>query len=391
MSLNPVEFAQDLIQCPSVTPHEAGVMDLLERTLKAMGFSVWRKIFEEKGTQPVENLYARYGEASPNFCYAGHLDVVPVGDVDAWSVDPFLGDILPFPRDAEDKPENYHLYGRGAEDMKGAIACFVAAVSRIVKKPEALNGSISFLITMDEEGPAINGTKKMLQWMEEQGEKPDICMVGEPTNPHHLGEMAKIGRRGSMNCELEVRGIQGHAAYPHLADNPITRLIHILQRFETEALDEGTPYFQPSNLEISSVDVGNPAFNVIPAQARARFNIRFNDSRPIAEIQQWLHQICSHEAEDYELEMTVTGEAFHTDPNRLTAILQEVSKEITGRELELSTTGGTSDARFIKDICPVIEFGTTGRTAHQVDENVSLKTLWQLTDIYQQLLIRYFE
>ncbi len=380
MTLDPIDFAQDLIRCPSTTPQEAGVMSVLQEALEALGFKVWRETFHEKGTESVENLYARLGEVEPNFCYAGHLDVVPIGDSAAWSVDPYVGEV-----------RDQHLYGRGTEDMKGAIACFVAAVSVFLKKNKGtFDGSISFLITLDEEGPAINGTKKMLKWMESQGEKIDICLVGEPTNPHHLGEMAKIGRRGSMNCELKVNGKQGHAAYPQLADNPITKLVRILDRFKSEAIDEGTDYFQPSNLEVSSVDVGNLAFNVIPAQASARFNVRFNDSRPYEEIQKWIQTICEEEAESFDLNMTVTGEAFHSKPNRLTDILQEVSNEVTGRELELSTTGGTSDARFIKDYCPVIEFGTTGRTAHHVDENVSLETLVQLTEIYEKVLTRYF-
>ena len=385
--LDPVAFAQDLIRCPSVTPHDAGVMDVLQSALEKLGFTVWRETFHEHGHDSVENLYARLGDAAPNFCYAGHLDVVPVGDAKDWSVDPFAGTISPLP--VGEGP--LHMIARGTEDMKGAIACFTAAISRFLEANKGhFNGSLSFLITLDEEGPAINGTKKMLKWMEEKGEKIDICLVGEPTNPHALGEMAKIGRRGSMNCELTVHGKQGHAAYPLLADNPVHRLVQILHRFKAEPIDEGTDYFQPSNLEISSIDVDNPAFNVIPASASARFNIRFNDSRPADELKDWLRSICETEADKFDLTMTVTGEAFHTEPNRLTDILQSVSKEITGRELELSTTGGTSDARFIKDYCPVIEFGTTGRTAHHVDENVSLETLHQLTDIYEQLLLRYF-
>lgn len=378
--LDPIALAQQLIRCPSVTPQEAGVLDLFQQQLEALGFKVWRQIFSAEGEADVENLYARYGDASPHFCYAGHLDVVPVGNEAAWTNAPFSATIK----------EGY-LYGRGAEDMKGAIACFVAAVSRFLESNSGqFKGSISFLITLDEEGPAINGTKKMLEWMESQGEKIDICLVGEPTNPAELGQMAKIGRRGSMNCDLTVRGKQGHAAYPHLADNPITRLVKILHRFETEPLDAGTPFFQPSNLEISSIDVGNPAYNVIPAAATARFNIRFNDHRPAAEIQQWLRAVCDGEADDFDLKMVVTGEAFHTPPNKLTHILQEVSEEVTGRKLELSTTGGTSDARFIKDYCPVMEFGTTGRTSHHVDENVAVKTLEQLTEIYAKVLTRYF-
>ncbi len=379
MLLDPIALAQELIRCPSVTPVEAGSMDVLQAKLEALDFTVWRETFHQEGEDSVENLYARRGDSAPNLCYAGHLDVVPVGDAAAWTFDPFSATI-----------KDEVLYGRGTEDMKGAIACFVAAVSRFVQTHESFNGSISFLITMDEEGPGILGTKEMLNWLEAKGEKIDMCMVGEPTNPHHLGEMAKIGRRGSMNCELAVKGKQGHAAYPQLADNPVHRLVKILHRFKAEAIDEGTDYFQPSNLEISSIDVDNTAFNVIPAQANARFNIRFNDARPIAEIKAWLNNICEEEANSFDLKMTVTGEAFHTEPNRLTDILQTVSKQVTGRELVLSTTGGTSDARFIKDYCPVIEFGTTGRTAHHVDENVSLETLHQLTDIYEQVITRYF-
>lgn len=378
--IDPVQLAQKLIRHPSVTPDSAGVMETLEHELAVLGFRCERRVFEEEGTPPVENLYARYGDTEPNFCYAGHLDVVPVGDFNDWSVDPFAAEI-----------KAGYLYGRGAEDMKGAIACFVAAVAQFLEVHKAsLSGSISLLITMDEEGPGINGTKKMLEWLKEQGEKLDICLVGEPTNPHHLGEMIKIGRRGSMNCELIVRGKQGHVAYPNLADNPITRLVRILHRLKAEPIDNGTDYFQPSNLEISSVDVGNPAYNVIPAAAKARFNVRFNDSRPVGQIKNWIQHICEDEALIFELDMTVTGEAFHTEPGRLTDILQKAAEEVTGRVPELSTTGGTSDARFIKDYCPVVEFGTTGRTAHHVDENVSIQTLTQLTEIYLKTLEGYF-
>lgn len=379
MTLDPIALTQELIACPSVTPKNAGVLEVLEKHLVSLGFKIWRQSFGE-GDEAVENLYARIGNAAPNFCYAGHLDVVPVGDESAWTTPPFEGVI-----------KDDTLYGRGAEDMKGAIACFVAALSRFLKAQAEFNGSLSLLITLDEEGPGIYGTKAMLPWLKEQGELIDICLVGEPTNPQILGEMAKIGRRGSMNCELVVKGKQGHAAYPHLADNPVHRLVNILHRFRSEAIDEGTEYFQPSNLEVSSIDVANSAFNVIPAHAKARFNIRFNDAKPIGEIQQWLRAICEDGANDYNLQMTVTGEAFHTEPNRLTEILKLVSDEVTGQALEFSTTGGTSDARFIKDYCPVMEFGTTGRTAHHVDENVSVQTLHQLTDIYEQTISRYFE
>lgn len=377
--IDPIQLAQELIRCPSVTPNEAGSMDVLERALEMLGFTVWREVFHQEGTPSVENLYARRGEGTPNFCYAGHLDVVPVGDEKAWSLDPFAAEI-----------RNGHLHGRGAEDMKGAIACFVAAVSRFTRDDAGFEGSLSLLITMDEEGPGILGTKRALQWLEEKGEKLDICLVGEPTNPYVLGEMVKIGRRGSMNCSLVVKGKQGHAAYPHLADNPITKLVKILHDLKSEPIDDGTEWFPPSNLEISSVDVANGAFNVIPAAAHARFNVRFNDSRPADAIKGWIHDICARHAESFELEMTVTGEAFHTEPNRLTDILTDVCEKVTGNTPVLCTSGGTSDARFIKDMCPVVEFGTTGRTPHQVDENVSLKTLYQLTDIYEMVLARYF-
>ncbi len=381
MSVDPIAFAQALVQCPSVTPTEAGVLTLLENALKQLGFQTWRKSFATDGAEPVENLYARHGTQAPNFCYAGHLDVVPIGNEEDWQYPPF-----------EARIHDGYMFGRGTEDMKGAIACFVAAVSRFLEANQNdYNGSISFLITMDEEGPSVDGTLPMLHWLESEGQKLDICLVGEPTNPENLGEMAKIGRRGSMNCELTVYGKQGHAAYPQLADNPVHMLISILHRFKAEPIDEGTKYFQPSNLEISSIDVDNDAYNVIPAKAKARFNIRFNDGHSSAELRQWLEAQCEHKLKKFKLDIAVTGESFLTEPNRLTRILQEISKEVTGLELTLSTTGGTSDARFIKDYCPVIEFGTTGRTAHHVDENVSIETLQQLTTIYEKLLARYFK
>jgi succinyl-diaminopimelate desuccinylase len=274
--------------------------------------------------------------------------------------------------------------------MKGAIACYVAAVSRFVAEHKDFQGSLSFLITMDEEGPAINGTKKMLQWLEERGEKLDFCLVGEPTNPHRLGEMIKIGRRGSMNCTLKVKGQQGHAAYPQFARNPVTEMIKITHALKQTAIDDGTDYFQPSNLEITSIDTGNEATNVIPASCVAKFNIRFNDVHSSEYLKAWITEICDKNSADYDLHMQVTGEAFQTEPNQFIKNMQQMIAEKTGEETELSTTGGTSDARFIKDYCPVVEFGTTGRTAHQVDENVALETLHSLTDIYFEALKLYF-
>ncbi len=378
MALDPIHFTQALIRCPSVTPDDAGVMAVLQAELERIGFTVQRQSFEEEGAETVENLYARYGASSPNLCFAGHLDVVPVGDAAAWKYPPFGAEI-----------HGEHLYGRGAEDMKGAIACFVAAAERVIAEGKC-TGSISFLITLDEEGPAVNGTAKMLDWLTAKGEKLDVCIVGEPTNPTALGQMIKIGRRGSLNCALTIIGKQGHVAYPDLAKNPVTALINILHIYQNTPLDSGTEFFQPSNLEIVSVDVGNAVSNVIPAKAMARFNIRFNDSRPATEIKAWLQAVCEAQNLEFDLEMTVSGEAFHTDHHPLTDILQIVTQEITGNRPDLSTTGGTSDARFIKNFCPVMEFGTTGRTPHQVDENVSVQVLSQLTDIYAETLRRYF-
>jgi succinyl-diaminopimelate desuccinylase len=376
----PIALTQTLIRCPSVTPQNHGVLEVMEQCLRPLGFVIHRQIFAEAGEAPVENLYARFGTAEPNLCFAGHLDVVPVGDAAAWQSDPFAAEI----RDG-------FLYGRGAEDMKGAIACFMVAAARVIKKQgNSLRGSLSFLITLDEEGPSVNGTKKMLQWLAERGETLSYCLVGEPTNPERLGEMIKIGRRGSMNATITVQGKQGHVAYPDLADNPVSRLIRILYRLKEQPLDAGTEYFQPSNLEVVSVDVGNPTSNVIPAAARALLNIRFNDSRPAAALKEWLETICHEEAgtATVTLETRVSGDAFVTKPNHLTQILQDVAEEITGIRPVLSTTGGTSDARFIKDFCPVMEFGTTGRTSHMVNENVATTTLEQLTDIYEQMLLR---
>lgn len=356
-------------------------MDVLKQELEHIGFTVWLQSFSEEGELDVVNLYARYGDTAPNLCFAGHLDVVPVGDESAWKYPPFAAEI-----------HQGYLYGRGAEDMKGAIACFVAAAAQVIQGG-AFKGSLSLLITLDEEGPAVNGTRKMLEWLEAKGEKLDVCIVGEPTNPKLLGQMIKIGRRGSLNCQLTVTGKQGHVAYPDLAQNPVAALINILHLYQNTPLDKGTEYFQPSNLEVVSFDVGNPVYNVIPAKATARFNIRFNDSRPASAIKRWLQEVCEDHSNglEFDLEMRLSGEAFHTEPHPLTEILQTVAKEITGHLPELSTTGGTSDARFIKNYCPVMEFGTTGRTAHHVNENVSVKTLEQLTEIYAETLRRYFQ
>lgn len=374
--INPITFAQELIRCPSVTPEEGGALDLLQTTLESLGFRVWRQVFEEEGTAPVDNLYARLGTAKPNLCFAGHTDVVPVGDESAWTYPPFAAEI----RDGV-------LHGRGAEDMKAAIAAFVAAVSQVLEAQGEPNGSISLLITGDEEGPGINGTKKMLKWLAGEGEKLDACIVGEPTNPTYIGEMVKIGRRGSINATITVQGVQGHVAYPHLADNPIEPLVEILHRLQNHVLDEGTEFFPPSNLEITTVDVKNAAENVIPARATARVNIRFNDIHSGTKLQHWITSTVLEVAGDKAvINFRVSGEAFLTKPGELSDTVVRAVEEITGNTPELSTTGGTSDARFIKDYCPVVEFGTTGKTPHKVNECVAVKDVEMLSDVYEHVI-----
>ena len=377
-----VALARDLIRCPSVTPIEGGALDLLQSTLEGMGFTCHRLPFSAEGTPDVDNLYARYGTARPNFCFAGHTDVVPTGPTESWSVDPFAAEI----RDGV-------LYGRGATDMKSAIAAFVVAVQRMLrdKTPE---GSISLLITGDEEGPSVNGTKKMLQWLNENDEDIDICIVGEPTNPTRLGEMMKIGRRGSMNGWLTVRGEQGHTAYPHLADNAAHRIVDMLRALTAEPLDEGSDHFQPSTLQISTIDVGNPTTNVIPGEARATFNIRFNDLHSSAKLTEWLHKVFDASIGDggkYDLHIEVSGESFLTPPGQLSDIVSDACEKVLGERPELSTTGGTSDARFIKDYCPVAEFGLVGQTMHKADEQVAVRDIENLTDIYEAVLHGYFK
>ncbi len=367
-----------LVRCPSVTPADAGALDVLAGALDGLGFACHRLRFEEAGAAPVDNLYARVGAQAPNFCFAGHTDVVPVGDAAGWTVDPFGAEII-----------DGALYGRGATDMKGAVAAFVGAAARVLADGP-VPGSISLLITGDEEGPAINGTRKVLGWMAEHGETIDHCLVGEPTNPTRLGEMIKIGRRGSMTGRLLARGAQGHVAYPHLADNPVPRLLRMLSAIDARALDDGTEHFQPSNLEITTVDVGNPATNVIPAAAEATFNIRFNDRHDSASLERWLRDTFAAVGGDWSLDIHVTGEAFLTPPGSLSEMITGAVEAVLGQAPELSTTGGTSDARFIKNVCPVAEFGLVGQTMHKTDERVALADLARLTDIYAEILNRYF-
>lgn len=384
--LDPLALAQALIRCPSVTPEDAGALEVLCAALEPLGFVCHRVRFEEEGTAPVDNLYARWGTTGRNFCFAGHTDVVPPGDRSAWSVDPFAGEVC-----------GDRLFGRGAVDMKGAIAAFAAAAARHLAgratanqtDQESANGSISLLITGDEEGISINGTRKLLGWLAERGERLDDCLVGEPTNPHRLGESVKIGRRGSLYATLTAYGAQGHTAYPHLADNPLPRLARLLDRLASTPLDTGTPHFQPSTLALTSVDVGNPTGNIIPAQATARFNIRFNDQHTPASLKAWVWEQCAAVGGAYGLDMMVSGEAFLTPPGRLSTLVQAAAAAVTGRTPELGTGGGTSDARFIKNLCPVVEFGLVGESMHKVDENVRVQDLHDLTSIYTRVLDAY--
>jgi succinyl-diaminopimelate desuccinylase len=380
-----VQLAQSLIRCESITPEDAGALDVLIQTLKPARFAFWRLNFKEEGTPPVDNLYARIGDGPPHLCFAGHVDVVPPGDAKLWSHPPFAAEI-----------EGDLLYGRGAADMKGAIACFTAAALDYVKgRGREIDGSISLLITGDEEGPAINGTRKVLAWMKEQGERPDHCLVGEPTNTKRIGEAIKIGRRGSLNGWLKVTGVQGHVAYPHLANNPVKGLVKILARFYDAPLDYGSAHFSPSNLEVTTIDVGNPTVNMIPAFAEARFNVRFNDRHSTDALKAQLRQqaILALSGTDlsFSLEFDPPSDCFLTEPGPLDALLSEAVSEITGLTPSLSTDGGTSDARFIKEYCPVIEFGLTTATIHKADEHVAIADLEQLTAVYRRFIGLYFE
>lgn len=363
-----------------MTPADAGALDVLQKALETLGFACRRLPFSADGTPDIDNLYARLGSAAPNFCFAGHTDVVPVGNPDAWTVDPFGGEVI-----------DGVLYGRGAADMKGAIAAFVDAVRRFLeKRGGGFTGSISLLITGDEEGPAVNGTKKMLDWLAREGETIDVCLVGEPTNPTKLGDMIKIGRRGSLTGKLTVTGVQGHTAYPHLADNPLPRLVRMLDAIAGAELDTGTDHFQPSNLQLTTIDTGNAATNVIPAQATAGFNIRYNDLHTGDSLTRWLHETCDAVGGQYTLDISVSGDAFLTPPGAFSDLLARTVRDVTGIEPDLSTSGGTSDARFIKDFCPVAEFGLVGQTMHKVDERIGVADLDALTEIYAAVLDGYF-
>ena len=383
-TINELQLAKELIKFPTVTPIDAGIMKFLEKKLKTLGFKTKILEFKEKNSKPVINLYAKLGNKVPNFCYAGHLDVVPAGNLKDWTVNPFKPSI-----------KKGFLIGRGANDMKSSVAAFVSAVSNFISKGRQFNGSISLLITGDEEGIAINGTKKVVEYLRKKKEKIDFCLVGEPTNPNKLGEMIKIGRRGSMTGKLTIIGIQGHVAYPDRANNPSTALVQILKELKEIKFDNGTKDFQPTNLEITKINIDNFADNVIPGSANAKFNIRFNNKHSSNSIKKKIDKIIKRISKKnkskFNIDYSVSGEAFLTKPNDTTYMIRDEIKRITKIKPKLSTTGGTSDARFIRKIAPCLEFGLVGKTMHKVDEAVSLSDLKKLTLIYSNILKNYFK
>ena len=380
---NELQLAKELIRFPTVTPVDAGVMKFLEKKLKKLGFKTKILEFKERGFKPVKNLYARLGSKEPNFCYAGHLDVVPPGNIKDWTINPFRPSI-----------RKGHLIGRGANDMKSSVAAFVSAVSTFLSKNKKLNGSISLLITGDEEGDAVNGTKKVVEYLKKRKEKINFCLVGEPTNPNKLGEMIKIGRRGSITGKIKIIGEQCHVAYQHRGNNPSTTIVQILKEIKDIKFDKGNKHFQPTNLEVTKINIENDADNVIPGSAEATFNIRFNNRHSSNSIKRRLNKIFKKitrkNKSKFKIDYRVSGEAFLTKPNKTTFMIQNTIKKITKLKPKLSTTGGTSDLRFIRKISPGLEFGLVGKTMHKVNEAVSLKDLKKLTKIYSKILDNYF-
>ena len=383
-TINELKLAQDLIRFPSVTPNDAGAIKFLSKKLRSLGFKVKILEFKDKKSKPIKNLYAKIGRKRPNICYAGHTDVVPPGNIKDWSVNPF-------------KPvvKNNYLIGRGANDMKSSIACFVSAVEKFLNSKHKFDGSISFMITGDEEGYAINGTKKIVEYLKKKREKIDFCIVGEPTNPRKLGEMIKIGRRGSLSGIIKIFGIQGHVAYPQLLNNPINTLVNICKKLKEKKLDNGNKNFQPSNLEFTSIYVNNKAHNVIPAEAEAKFNIRYNDQHTANSLKKKINfvvkNLCKKNKCKYKVNYLANGDAFLTKPNKTIFLAKKVIKKITKINPKFSTTGGTSDARFIRKIAPCLEFGLVNKTMHKIDECVSISDLKKLKDIYKNILIEYFK
>ena len=383
-SIDELKLAKELISFPSVTPKDAGAINFLSKRLRSLGFRCKILEFKDKNSKPIKNLYARLGTKQPNLCYAGHTDVVPPGNTKDWTVNPFRPTV-----------KKNHLIGRGANDMKSSIACFVSAVNKFLKSNPKFNGSISFLVTGDEEGYAINGTKKVVEYLKRKKEKINFCIVGEPTNPNKLGEMIKIGRRGSLTGKMEIFGTQGHVAYPQLLNNPINTLVNICKKLKEKKLDKGNKDFQPSNLEFTRIFVDNKAHNVIPAKAKAQFNIRYNNYHTAVSLKRKINSIvrnlCKKSKCKYKIEYLANGDAFLTKPNKTIYMARKIIKKITKINPKFSTTGGTSDARFIKKISPCLEFGLVNKTMHKVDECVSITDLRKLTDIYKNILIEYFK
>ena len=383
-TINEVSLAKDLVKCKSVTPKDDGAINIVAKNLKKLGFKCQIMEFQEKGTAKIKNLYARIGKSSPNFCFAGHTDVVPVGDLKSWTVNPFGGVI-----------KNQKLIGRGVSDMKGSIACFVSAVSEFLKKNKKLKGSISFLITGDEETIAINGTQKVIEKLIQKKEKIDFCIVGEPTNENKLGDMIKIGRRGSITGHLTILGTQGHVAYSYTYNNPSTVIVEILNNIKKLKLDSGNKDFQPSNLEVTKISIDNTADNVVPAEAKASFNITFHNLHTSSSLNKKLNKIFSSITKkskaNYKIKYNVSGESFLTKPSKTVYMIKNVIKKSTKINPVLSTTGGTSDARFIKKIAPCIEFGLIAKTIHQVDEMARVADLKKLKNIYLDILVNYFK
>ena len=382
--INELQLSKELIRFPSITPIDAGAINFLSKKLKSLGFNCKILEFKDKKSEPIKNLYARLGAKQPNICFAGHTDVVPPGNYKDWTANPFTPII-----------KNNYLIGRGANDMKSSIACFVSAVSKFLKSNSKINGSISFLITGDEEGLAINGTKKVVDYLKKKKEKINFCIIGEPTNPTKLGEMIKIGRRGSISGTLEILGSQGHVAYPHLSNNPINTLIAICKKLKEIKLDKGNKNFQPSNLEFTSIYVDNKAHNIIPSRASSQFNIRYNNIHTAASLKKKINNViksvCRKYKSNFKIKYEVNGDAFITKPEKTIYMAKKIIKKITKINPKFSTTGGTSDARFIRKISPCLEFGLVNKSMHKIDECVSISDLKKLKRIYHDILVEYFK
>lgn len=375
--IDPVALTQALVKCRSITPADDGALDVVANTLIPLGFEVHRLRFEEEGTAPIDNIFARFGTEGPHLCYLGHTDVVPPGDESIWKHPPFSATI-----------EDGILYGRGTADMKGCNAAFIAAVSRLLNEQRP-KGSISLLITGDEEAAAINGTVKVIEWMKQNNQMPDVAIVGEPSNASAMGQTLRVGRRGSLNGTITVTGIQGHSAYPERADNPVPRLIHLLSSLIDHSFDNGTEHFPPTHLVVSSVDVGNPAANVIPSKATALLNMRFNSLWTKDSLEAKLNELLKTTGEPYELKVWSNAASFITEPGEWTNLVRDAVEKISGKVPKFDTGGGTSDARFIAPYCPTVEYGLLNATIHKTDEHTTISDLQELADTYTEILRKY--